>query len=62
MFRHWLRTGHHNTAQELIKRLSPILGERKFWQIASHEKLSPTMREFMYYHSHGRLDSPADEK
>ncbi|WP_338525244.1 hypothetical protein NUH87_06275 [Pseudomonas batumici] len=55
LFRHWLCTGHHNTAQELIKRLSPVLGETKFWQIAAQEKLSPTMREFMNYHSHGRL-------
>ncbi|PHN25159.1 hypothetical protein [Pseudomonas sp. ICMP 561] len=57
LFRYWLRTGHHNTAQELIKRLQPVLGERKFWQIASREKLSPTMREFMNYYGHGRLDS-----
>jgi len=62
LFRHWLRTGHHNTAQELIKRFQPILGERKFWQIASHEKLSPTMRDFMNYHSHGRLYSQPEEK
>ena len=55
--RYWLRTGHHNTAQELIKRLQPVLGERKFWQIASQEKPSPTMREFMNYYGHGRLDS-----
>jgi len=55
LFRHWLRAGHHNTAQELIKRLLPVLGERKFWQIASQEQLSPIMREFMNYHSHGRL-------
>jgi len=61
LFRHWLRAGHHNAAQELIKRLLPVLGERKFWQIASQEKLSHTMREFMNYHSHGRLDSQADE-
>ena len=57
LFRYWLSTGHHNTAQELIKRLQPVLGERKFWQIASQEKLSPTMREFMNYYGHGRLDS-----
>ncbi|KTC58790.1 MULTISPECIES: hypothetical protein [Pseudomonas syringae group] len=57
MFRYWLRAGHHNTAQELIKRLQPVLGERKFWQIASQETLSPTMREFMNYYGHGRLDS-----
>ncbi|MCQ3032649.1 hypothetical protein NLO88_18520 [Pseudomonas syringae] len=57
LFRYWLRTGHHNTAQELIKQLQPVLGERKFWQIASQEKLSPTMREFMNYYGHGRMDS-----
>ncbi|MCJ7958929.1 MULTISPECIES: hypothetical protein [unclassified Pseudomonas] len=57
MFRHWLRVGHHNTAQELIKRFEPVLGERKFWQIASQETLSPTMREFMNYYGLGRLNS-----
>ncbi|POA31773.1 hypothetical protein C1884_09120 [Pseudomonas sp. GW460-R15] len=62
IFRYWLRTGNHNTAQELIKRLRPVLGERKFWRIASQEKLSPTMRDFMNYHGHGRLDSQPDEK
>lgn len=29
MFRYWLRDGHHNTAQKLINRLQPVLGERK---------------------------------
>ncbi len=62
MFRYWLRVGHHNTAQELIKRLEPVLGERKFWRIASQEKLSPTMREFMNYYGRGRLDSQPNEK
>ncbi|WP_426134798.1 hypothetical protein [Pseudomonas sp. PWP3-1b2] len=62
MFRHWLRAGHHNTAQELIKRLQPVLGERKFWLIASQEELSPTMRDFMNYYSHGRLNSSRDVK
>lgn len=62
MFRHWLRAGHHNTAQELIKRLQPVLGERKFWQIASQETLSPTMREFMNYYGLGRLDSQPEGK
>lgn len=62
MFRHWLRAGRHNTAQELIKRLQPVLGERKFWQIASQETLSPTMREFMNYYGLGRLDSQPEGK
>ncbi|MFL1559184.1 hypothetical protein [Pseudomonas sp. O11] len=62
MFRYWLRVGHHNTAQELIKRLEPVLGERKFWRIASQEMLSPTMREFMNYYGRGRLDSQPNEK
>jgi hypothetical protein len=57
IFRHWLREGSHNTAQELIKRLTPMLGERKFWRIASEEKISPAMREFLNYYSHGRLDA-----
>ena len=60
IFRHWLREGHHNTAQELIKRFVPILGERKFWRIASQENISPVMRDFLNYHSHGRLDVEPD--
>lgn len=37
IFRYCLREGHHNTAQELIKRFIPMLGENKFWRIASQE-------------------------
>jgi hypothetical protein len=59
-FRHWLREGHHNTAQELIKRFIPMLGEKKFWRIASQENISPAMRDFLNYHSHGRLDAESD--
>lgn len=62
MFRHWLRTGQHNTAQELIKRLEPVLRERRFWQIASREVVTPVMGEFMNYYGGGRLGSQADEK
>lgn len=62
MFRHWLRTGQHNTAQELIKRLEPVLGERRFWQIASQELVTPVMREFLNYYGGGRLGSQSDEK
>jgi hypothetical protein len=56
IFRHCLREGHHNTAQELIKCSIPTLGEKKFWRIASQENISPAMRDFLNYHSHGRLD------
>lgn len=62
MFRHWLRTGHHNTAQELIKRLEPVLGERKFWEIASQEVVTPVMWEFLNYYGGGRLGSQVDGK
>lgn len=62
MFRHWLRTGQHNTAQELIKRLEPVLGERKFWEIASQEALMPVMRDFLNYYGGGRLGSESDVK
>lgn len=62
MFRHWLRTGQHNTAQELIKRLEPVLGERKFWEIASQEALMPVMRDFLNYYGGGRLGSQSDVK
>lgn len=60
IFRHWLREGHHNAAQELIKRFIPVLGERKFWRIASQENMSPAMRDFLNYHSHGRLDAESN--
>ena len=62
MFRHWLRTGQHNTAQELIKRLEPVLGERRFWQIASQEVVAPVMRELLNYYGGGRLGSQPDRK
>ncbi|QXG47324.1 hypothetical protein [Pseudomonas viridiflava] len=62
MLKYWLRNGSHNAAQELIKRLQPVLGETKFWQIASQEELSPAMRDFMNYCSRGRLDSGSNEK
>lgn len=62
MFRHWLGTGQHNTAQELIKRLEPVLGERKFWEIASQEALMPVMRDFLNYYGGGRLGSQSDVK
>lgn len=57
LLRHWLRLGQHNAAENLIQRMEPTLGEKRFWQIASEEKLSAAMRDFMNYHSHGRLDS-----
>lgn len=62
MFRHWLRTGQHNTAQDVIKRLEPVLGERRFWQIASQEVVAPVMRELLNYYGGGRLGSQPDGK
>jgi hypothetical protein len=62
IFRHWLRTGQHNTAQELITRLEPVWGERKFWEIASQEALMPVMRDFLNYYGGGRLGSQSDVK
>ena len=62
MFRHWLRTGQHNTAQELIKRLEPVLGERNFWKIASQEVVTPVMWEFLNYYGGGGLGSQVDGK
>lgn len=61
MLSHWLRTGQHNTAQALIKRLQPVLGETTCWQIASQETLSPTMRDLMNYYGHGRLGHQPEE-
>jgi hypothetical protein len=59
LFRYWLREGKHNTAQELIKQLVPMLGESTFWRIAAEEELPPAMKDFLNYHSHGRLDAEA---
>jgi hypothetical protein len=57
LLRHWLRSGAHNAASQLIARMEPMLGERKFWRIVSEEPLSPGMRDFISYHSKGRLDA-----
>lgn len=57
LLRHWLRSGAHNAASQLITRMEPMLGERKFWRIVSEEPLSPGMRDFINYHSKGRLDA-----
>ncbi|KAB0546221.1 hypothetical protein F7R01_22560 [Pseudomonas argentinensis] len=55
-FRSLLRKSHHNTAQEIIKRFTPMLGEKKFWRIAAQEEITPTMRDFLNYYGRGRLD------
>lgn len=57
LLRYWLVEGKHNTAQELIARLTPMLGENKFWKIASKEVMPSAMRDFLNYHSGGRLDA-----
>lgn len=54
---HWLHKCNHNAAQELIKRLVPVLGEKRFWRVVAQEELSPAMYDFINYHSHGRLDA-----
>ena len=46
-FRHLLRESHHNAAQEIIKRFTPMLGEKKFWRIAAQEEITPAMRDFL---------------
>lgn len=56
LFRHWLHTGHHNAVQELIKRVQPLLGDTRFWRIASQETLTTPMRDFLNYHGRGRLE------
>ncbi|MGC5698581.1 hypothetical protein J4P02_00090 [Pseudomonas sp. NFXW11] len=58
LLRHWLSSGHHNTAQELIKRLEPLLGEETFWRIAAQETVTTAMRDFLNYHGKGRLERP----
>lgn len=58
LFRHWLHTGHHNAAQELINRLQPLLGETTFWRITSQETLTAPMWDFLNYHGRGRLQRP----
>ena len=55
-FRYLLRESHHNAAQEIIKRFTPMLGEKKFWRIAAQEEITPAMRDFLNYYSRGRLD------
>jgi len=61
-FRHLLRESHHNAAQEIIKRFTPMLGEKKFWRIAAQEEITPAMRDFLNYYSRGRLDlEPLDQ-
>lgn len=57
LLRYWLRSGAHNAASQLIARMEPMLGERKFWRIVSEEPLSPGMRDFINYYSKGRLDA-----
>ncbi|MBD9517865.1 hypothetical protein [Pseudomonas sp. PDM22] len=56
LVRHWLRSGHHNAAQALIQRATPVLGEKTFWRIASEETLTSAMRDFLNYHGGNLLD------
>lgn len=56
IFRHLLRESHHNAAQEIIKRFTPMLGEKKFWRIAAQEEITPAMRDFLNYYGRGRFD------
>ncbi len=57
LLKHLLLLGKHNTSSEMIKRFVPVLGERKFWRVAAELELLPAMRDFLNYHSHGRLDA-----
>lgn len=54
LLRHWLTTGSHNAAQELIERFQPMLGERRFWGIVAQEPLTDEMRAFLDYHGQRR--------
>jgi len=56
LLRHWLLLGQHNAAQRLISDLEPLLGKERFWRIVQEAELSPAMREFLNYHSHGELE------
>ncbi len=56
LLRKWLAAGHYNAAQKIIEYFSVMLGERKFWKIVSEVELSSVMRDFINYHSKGRLD------
>lgn len=56
LLRHWLSLGQHNAAQRLISSFEPLLGKERFWSVVSDVPLSESMREFINYHSHGRLN------
>ncbi len=57
LLRHFLRTGAHNAAAELIIKMEPMLGTRKFWRVVCEEPLSQAMRDFINYQSNGKLDA-----
>ncbi len=55
LLEHWLSLGQHNAAQGLIEGLEPVLGERRFWQVAAQAELTLAMEDFLNYHGHGQL-------
>lgn len=57
LLRHFLRTGAHNAAGELIRKMEPMLGTHKFWRVVCEEPLSWAMRDFINYQSNGKLDA-----
>lgn len=56
LLRLWLAEGRHNTAQKLIQYFVVTMGEKKFWKVVVDVELLPAMRDFINYHSRGRLD------
>lgn len=55
LLEHWLSLGQHNAAQGLIEGLEPVLGEHRFWKVATQVELTPAMEDFLNYHGHGQL-------
>jgi len=51
----WLAQNKHNTVKVLIEEFEPLLGENRFWKIATECELSTTMVEFLNYHGKGKL-------
>ena len=51
LLQHWLTTGGHNAARELISQMEPVVGQRRFWKIVEEAPVSEDMRSFLNYYS-----------
>ncbi len=51
----WLAQNKHNTVKLLIEEFEPLLGENRFWKIATECELSSAMVDFLNYHGKGKL-------